>query len=65
MKVLLEDGNYQLFAELRPIAALNNEQHELVFTSKWSDSKNPDDEQVRAKFIINNNAIEKFRSILS
>ncbi len=59
MKKLLQDtGGFQLFAELKPIAALKNEQYELKFRTKWADSKNPDEEMVKAQFILNEEALD-------
>ena len=59
MKKLIQDtGGFQLYAEFRPIEALNNQQHELKFTTKWADSKNPDEEMVKAQFILNDEAAD-------
>ncbi len=59
MKRLLQDNaGYQLYAELKPIAALNNSQYELKFTTVYKDSKRPDDEQVKAQFILNEEAVD-------
>ena len=57
-KLIQDDGGFQLYAELNPIAALKNEQYELKFTTKWADSKNPDGEMVKAQFILNEEALD-------
>ena len=59
MKKLIQDtGGFRLYAELKPIAALGNKQYELKFTTKWLDSKNPDEEMVKAQFILSEEALD-------
>lgn len=59
MKKLLQDNaGFQLYAELKPIAALGNSQYELKFTTVWKESKNPDEEMVKAQFILNEEALD-------
>lgn len=66
MKILIQKiEGYELYAELRPIAALGNKEHELVFTTKWADSKNPDEEHIKAQFILGDEAVKKLNTLVS
>ena len=66
MKFLIQkNAGYELYAEMRPISALGNKEHELIFTTKWADSKNPDEEQVKAQFIIDEEAIKNLKNLVS
>ena len=66
MKKLLQDtGGFQLYAELKPIAALNNEQYELKFTTVWRDSKNPDEEMVKAQFILTEDGLNSLWDVVN
>ena len=66
MKKLIQDtGGFQLYAELKPIAALGNKQYELKFTTKWLDSKNPDEEMVKAQFILTEDGVNKLWDVLN
>lgn len=59
MKKLIQDNaGFQLYAELKPIAALDNKQYELKFTTIWKESKNPDKEMVKAQFILSEEALD-------
>ena len=59
MKRLIQDNaGFQLYAELKPIAALDNNQYELKFTTIWKESKNPDEEMVKAQFILSEEALD-------
>ncbi len=67
MKKLIQNtGGYQLYAEVRPIAAFNNKQFELRFTTVYDNAKDPDAEQLKAQFILSeeglNNLFDVFNS---
>lgn len=66
MKKLIQDsGGFQLYAELRPIAALGNTQHELKFTTLWTDSKKPEEEMVKSQFILTEQGLNNLWDVLN
>ena len=65
MKKLIQNtGGYQLYAELRSIPALKGE-YELKFTTVYDNAKDPDAEQVKAQFILTEDAVNNLWDVLS
>ncbi len=59
MKKLIQNtGGYQLYAELRPIEALNNKEYVLKFTTVYDNAKDPDAEQVKFQAVLDESALK-------
>ena len=66
MKKLIQNtGGYQLYAELKPIAALGNKEFELKFTTVYDYSKDPDAEQVKAQFIMTEDGLNNLFDLVN
>jgi len=65
MKLLLQDtGGFKLYAELRPIPALKNKEHELKFTTVWEGARGDVEEHVSSQFILTDAAVENLKKVI-
>jgi len=66
MKKLISDSaGYQLYAELKPIPAMKNTQHELRFTTRYEHAKDPTDEQLKFQLILDDESVANLKDIIS
>jgi len=61
--LLCDNGGYEMYVELSDYLRSNGNLV-LKFTSKYQDSKNPDDEQVRFQIILTEEQRKVLKSIL-
>lgn len=64
-KLISNSGGYQLYAELKPIPAMKNKQHELRFTTRYEHAKDPSDEQLKFQLILDDDAVASLKDIIS
>lgn len=64
-KLISNSGGYQLYAELKPIPAMKNTQHDLRFTTVYENAKDPSDEQLKFQLILDDDAVANLKDIIS
>ena len=66
MKVLIQQTPvYEVYAELTQFGAYGGTDHELKFTTVYTDAKDPTAEQVKAQFILDRHSIKKLANLLN
>lgn len=64
-KLIQKTGVYELYAELNQFSAHGSTDHELKFTTIWTDAKDPTAEQVKAQFILSRSEIQQLVKLLN